>query len=224
MGQTVNIISTTSRLTHHFDIFSYSMYNSHMHERISIIGLVGPSAVGKGYCKDAIKSAFSATFDEPVVITTRPKRQNDGKDRQAGVSIDEFLSMKEAGIVLFAHQPFGQGTDWYGFSKENLEENLKILLTEVHIGNVVPFKTRFQDKVKLIALVAEKDYLEANISERATETEDSIQIRLNAAISEVEEISKLDKQGLIDFVIEVNTENRKRLSEIVTSLTSNILK
>lgn len=195
-----------------------------MNERISIIGLVGPSAVGKGYCKDAIKNAFPDSFDEPVVITTRPKRANDGKDRQAGMPIDEFLSMKKAGVVLFAHQPFGKGTDWYGFSRENLEQNSKTLLTEVHIENVKPFKNRFHNKVKLIALVAEKDYLETNIRERATETEDSIQIRLNAAISEVEEIKKLQKQGLVDFVIEVNSDNRKNLAEIITNLTSDILK
>jgi guanylate kinase len=195
-----------------------------MSERVSIIGLVGPSAVGKGYCKDAIKSAFPSAFDEPVVVTTRPKRPNDGKDRQAGVPVAEFLGMKEAGVVLFAHQPFGEGTVWYGFSRENLEQNAKTLLTEVHIENVVPFKARFQDKVKLIALVAEKDYLETNIRERATETEESIQIRLNAAISEVEEIARLDQQGLIDFVINVSNENRKNLGEIVTKLTSGILK
>src|SRR5581483_8355367 len=124
-----------------------------MSERISIVGLVGPSAVGKGYCKDAIKSAFPESFDEPVVVTTRPKRPNDGKDRQAGVPLDEFLSMRETGVVLFAHQPFGEGTDWYGFSRTSLEENDKLLLTEVHIDNVTPFKSRFGDKVKLVALV-----------------------------------------------------------------------
>lgn len=195
-----------------------------MSERVSIIGLVGPSAVGKGYCKDAIKSAFPETFDEPVVVTTRPKRTNDGKDRQAGVPINEFLSMKKAGVVLFAHQPFGEGTDWYGFSRVSLEQNSKTLLTEVHIENVVPFKHRFNNRVRLIALVAEKDYLEKNIRDRATETEESIQVRLKAAISEVEEISRLDELELIDFVIKVSNENRSNLGEIVTNLTSDILK
>ncbi|MEK7497970.1 MAG: hypothetical protein AAB656_03560 [Patescibacteria group bacterium] len=194
-----------------------------MSERIFILGLVGPSAVGKGYCKDAIKTTFPEFFDEPVVVTTRPKRLNDGKDRQAGVPLDEFLVMRETGVVLFAHQPFGEGTDWYGFSRTSLEENDKILLTEVHIDNATPFKNRYGDKVKLVALIAEKVYLEANIRGRATETEDAVQVRLNAAIAEVEEINRLREQGLIDHVIEVNTENRDRLAQIVTGLIKNII-
>lgn len=57
----------------------------------NILGLVGPSGVGKGYAKEAIKSALPGVFVEPVVVTTRTQRPGDGADRRAGVSISEFL-------------------------------------------------------------------------------------------------------------------------------------
>jgi len=34
-----------------------------------ILGLVGPSGVGKGYSKQAINEAFPNKFVEPVVVT-----------------------------------------------------------------------------------------------------------------------------------------------------------
>lgn len=194
-----------------------------MSERETIVGLVGPSAVGKGYCKDAIKSEFGSSFSEPVVVTTRPKRATDGKDRQAGVPVGEFFGMVDEGVVLFAHQPFGEGSDWYGFSKKSLDNNQRPLLTEVHIDNVEPFRERFGDRLFLIALTAERAYLEANIRGRGTEDESSIQTRLNAALSEVEKIHRLETDGLIDRVIEVSNENRDQLGEIVTNLVAEII-
>lgn len=189
-----------------------------------IVGLVGPSAVGKGFSKDAIKTNFPDVFDEPVVVTTRPKRLTDGVDRRAGIPVDEFLSMRDSGVVIFAHQPFGEGTDWYGFNRESLDFNTKSLLTEVHTDNVIPFKERFGDKIQLIALVADNDYLEKNIRARVTEEECEIQLRLKMAISEVEKIRELQSRDFIDYVIEVGGKNRARLGQIVTNLTSEILK
>lgn len=194
-----------------------------MGERIAIFGLVGPSGVGKGYCKDAIKIAFGDRFKEPVVITTRPKRLTDGKDRQAGIPLNEFFNMRDSGVLLFAHQPFGLDTDWYGFSKESLETGDKTLLTEVHIDSVKPFRQRYGDRVFLIALTAERGYLERNIRERNTEAEDVIQTRLNVAWSEVEKIKQLKADGLIDRVIEVSDKNRRRLDTIITDLVSEVL-
>jgi len=193
-----------------------------MTERVEILGLVGPSAVGKGYSKEAIKTNFPGIFEEPIVVTTRSKRPTDNKDRRAGVPINEFFSMVDSGVVLFAHQPFGENSDWYGFLKNGFEVN-KILLTEVHIDNVQSFKIKFGKRVRLIALIAKKDYLEKNIKDRATESEETIRIRLSVAIEEVEKIKRFYKDGLIDHLITVNMENRAELDRIVVDLTVKIL-
>lgn len=187
-----------------------------------IIGLVGPSAVGKGYSKEAIKTCFPE-FIEPVVVTTREKRTTDGIDRRAGIPIDEFIQMRESGSVIFAHQPFGEETDWYGFDKVSLDDIKKPILTEIHVQNIKPFKERYGHRVQLIALIASNEYLEKNIRNRATESEDNIQIRLRKAISEVETIKKHQSEGLIDYIIEVSDSNRETLAQMVIEITKKIL-
>ena len=55
-----------------------------------MIGIIGPSGVGKGFVKKAILTAFPGRLIEPIVVTTRPKRSDDGPDRLAGISEEEF--------------------------------------------------------------------------------------------------------------------------------------
>ena len=193
-----------------------------MIERMLILGLVGPSAVGKGYCKDVIKVTYPESFCEPVIITTRPRRLTDGVDRLAGVPLIEFNLMIQRGVVLFAHQPFGIGSDWYGFSRDSLDGNHN-LLAEIHVDNVVAFKDRFGEQIKLIALIAESEYLESNIRNRGTESEVAIKARLDAAKDEVVKIKRLEDKGLIDYVIEVDDANRGDLAQIMIELTRKIL-
>ena len=187
-----------------------------MSERKLIIGLVGPSGVGKGYCKDVLKANYPNLFSEPVVVTTRPQRPTDGLDRKAGIPLEEFMNMQEKGIVVLAHQPFGEGADWYGFMAESLENKEKIVLTEVHVDNIEPFKQLYGDKVKLVALVADPDYLRRNLVDRNTESSEEVRIRLKEALREIELINNFLKQGLIDTAIKVDDENRSKLGEIIT--------
>jgi len=188
-----------------------------MVEHEFIIGLVGPSGVGKGYCKDALKNEYLDTFTEPVVATTRPQRPTDGVDRKAGIPLEEFMAMRDNGIVVLAHQPFGSGSPWYGFTVESLESGDKVVLTEVHVDNVEPFRKKYGDRVKLIALVADQDYLQRNLLSRSTESIEEAQLRLEQAIKEVEMIGGFLEQGLLDAVIEVSDNNREKLGEIIVA-------
>jgi len=198
------------------EIISYSVIIITVNERNKIIGLVGPSGVGKGYCKDAIMANSPDLFSEPVVITTRPKRETDGVDRKAGVSFEEFMAMRTDETMIFAHQPFGPGTHWYGFLSKSLEgDENRVILTEVHIDNVEPFKERFCNSVKLIALVAGRDYLAKNLAARNTESDEEVQLRLEKSLREVELIQGLSKENLLDAIIEVNDDNREKLDTLV---------
>ena len=194
-----------------------------MNERIRIIGLVGPSGVGKGYCKDAIMASSPDLFFEPVVVTTRPKRETDGVDRKAGVSFGEFMAMRIDGTVVFAHQPFGPDTHWYGFLSKSLEgDENKVILTEVHIDNVEPFKERFGSSVKLIALVADRNYLAKNLAARNTESDEEVQLRLKKSLREVNLIQDLSRKNLLDAVIEVDDDNREKLDILVVGVVESL--
>ena len=189
-----------------------------------IIGIVGPSGVGKGYAKQQIKTGLNNGFVEPIVVTTRPQRAYPEPDRMAGVPIDDFIAMKQRGEVLFAHQPFGEGTYHYGFLASSFQQEANIL-TEVHVDNVGPFKELFGQRVKLIGLVADRDYLEFNLDNRASETLAEKGVRLDASEREVQQILTYHKQGLVDHVVEATMINRDIvIQDILVGLVSRILK
>ncbi len=188
-----------------------------MIERKPTIGLVGPSGVGKGYCKDAIKANYPDLFIEPVVVTTRPQRATDGSDRKAGIPLEEFMNMTQSGVVVLVHQPFGVNSHWYGFMSESLENEEKVVLTEVHVDNIKPFKQRYGSAVKLIALIAGPDYLKRNLLDRSTESAEEVQLRMEQALRETEIINNFVEQGLLDLVITVSDDNRDELGKIVVS-------
>lgn len=193
------------------------------HKETLIIGLSGPSAVGKGYCKEEIKKHFQKIFIEPTVATTRPKRSNDGLDRLSGLSLETFNELRDKGEIIFTHQPFGDSGDWYGFLSSSIDCSSKNILTEVHPDNIIPFKERYPGRVTLVGLVAGSEYLESNIRQRSTETENEIQTRLHSSIAEAESLRNFKKLGLIDFLIEVNHQNRGELSPIIINLIDQII-
>lgn len=185
-----------------------------------IIGIVGPSGVGKGYAKAQIIEGFPDVFSQPIVATTREARPFPEPDRMAGISIDEFFRMKKSGEILFAHQPFGTGADHYGFLASSFTIPGK-LITEVHIDNVVPFKRRFAEKVTLIGLVAQAEYLRFNLNTRASETEEQKLLRVGASVREIELIGELHSKGLIDHLVEANMVNRNEVMKgILISIVS----
>jgi len=186
-----------------------------------ILGLSGPSAIGKGYCKDRIKESFPNIFTEPIIVTTRPKRENDGIDRMAGISINDFFDMEKNNLILFSHKPFG--TDWYGFLTSSLEHNKGPILTEIHPENINPFKNKYGTRLVLLGLVANQDYLETNIRNRGTESEEIIKKRISASVNENSKIEMFAENGLVDHLIEVTQNNRFNLDKIVINLTSEII-
>ncbi len=193
-----------------------------MFERF-IIGLVGPSGVGKGYAKEALKRNLPK-IREPVVVTTRPQRKTDGPDRKAGVAIETFQKQTQAGEIKFAHQPFGPDGDWYGFDQQSLtHKDGELILTEVHPENVEPFREEFPEGLLLIALVASQDYLESNLRSRGSEDEESLKLRLVTARRETDQIVYLQSKGQVDLVVEVNQNNRGGLDDLITIVTLTLL-
>lgn len=183
-----------------------------------ILGLTGPSGVGKGFVKDHIKEICPG-ITELTVATTRGKRPADGIDRDAGIPVGVFLERVNGGTIVFAHQPFGPTNHWYGFYQEQIEKLLdegKLTMTEIHVDNVEPFKERYGHHVSVIGLVSEINYLRRNIEHRSTEEEEEQRLRLTAALREMELIRRLKEKGLVDSVLEVDERNRDVIADLVT--------
>lgn len=184
-----------------------------------IIALVGPSGVGKNFAKQAIKNQFPE-LSELTVFTTRARRSSDGLDRKTDISVDDFLKMQKEEKIIAPHQPFGSDGDWYGFSKEQIDELLekeRQILTEIHPDNVSLFKKLYGSRVFTIALTAETEYLEYNLKLRDSEKNIDRKIRLNKAMDEIKKIKELKRGGLIDKIVEVNWDNRDELAELIAS-------
>lgn len=181
-----------------------------------IFGLVGPSGVGKGFIKEYIRKSLPETFSEPIVATTRMERPSDGLDRVTGLSNGQFLDMVGQGEILFAHQPFGESSHWYGFVASSFSGE-KPMMTEVHVDNVRIFREKFLDGLLLIALIADLGYLASNMEQRG-DTSREIKERLTAAANAVVTIRLLHQERLIDYVIAVNFDNRDTLAGLVTNL------
>lgn len=183
-----------------------------------IFGFVGPSGVGKGFIKKVIQESLPETFSEPIVATTRSKRSSDGLDRLPGLPHEQFLDMVSRGQILFPHQPFGESTDWYGFVASSFSGEKPIVI-EVHVDNVKLFGEKFDDRRVLIALVAELEYLASNMEQRG-DTSHEIEERLTTATDEIEKIHLLHQEGLINYVIAVNSDNRDTFAGLVLELLS----
>ncbi len=190
-----------------------------------IIAIVGPSGVGKDFSKKAIKKKL-VNFSEPTVYTTRVRRTSDGKDRKT-ISLKDFLEMKDQGKLIGAHQLFGKEGHWYGFYRKEIDQLLEkgeTILTELHPDNVRIFKKTYQEKLFMVALMAEQEYLEKNLRNRKSEQEEEIKRRLVDSQKELEMIKELREDGLIDSFVEVSWENRNDLSEIIVERVSNEIK
>lgn len=178
-----------------------------------IIGLCGPSGIGKGYLKDHIRGMVP-DISELTVATTRARRASDGVDRNTDIPVGLFLERRNAGEIIFAHQPFGQEGDWYGFYDEQIRDLLSQgsrILTEIHIDNVPQFKETYGKHVVILGLTAEREYLSENLRARATESLGQQQMRLDAALREAAQIHALHENGLVDVLIEVNSQTRGEL-------------
>lgn len=185
-----------------------------------LLGIVGPSGVGKGFAKNQIRECFPGVFSEPIVATTRDKRPFPEPDRLAGIHPDEYQRMVENQEIVFSHQPFGPGTHHYGFLASSMQGTGN-LITEVHIDNVAPFRDRYDGDLTLIGLVADEEYLKFNLDNRNSEKPEDKVLRLHAAQREIEQILHCHRTGQINSIVEATMINRDRvIQDILVGLVS----
>lgn len=181
-----------------------------------IFGIVGPSGIGKGYIKGALLSTFPNEFVEPIVVTTRDRRPTDGIDR-LNVDVAKFGVLVDNNDVVFQHQPYGSKGAWYGFLRSSLSEADKHVLTEVHVENVKPFKDQYNNRLFLLGLTSNEEYLQANLEGRGESVSEQ-KIRLSTAMEEVYSIEGFQRNGFVDEILKVGYETRQIIDQLVVNI------
>lgn len=171
-----------------------------------LITITGPSAVGKGFVKNALIQRFPSVT-ELTWVTTRLLRPGEQGGNRQSVSLGEFQGLEEQGELVAVQRLFGH---CYGLRLEEFDAS-KVQLTELHIDNIEAVNL-FPCASVCIAIVPDSlEFLEYRLRHvRKTESEQEIVRRLKAAAREVERIR--NSQGYFDRIFEVSERNQQDLA------------
>lgn len=161
----------------------------------------GPSGVGKGTLYKMLTERHPETFTLSVSHTTRKPRPGEEHGvHYFYVSHEEFESLIDAnGFVENAKF----GSNRYGTSKQTIQEQSakgKVVVLDIEIEGVKQVRQSDIDARYVFILPPSTEELEKRLRGRGTETEESIQQRLNRAREEIE----FAQQGGFDKLITNN--------------------
>ncbi|XP_047231076.1 guanylate kinase 1b isoform X2 [Girardinichthys multiradiatus] len=183
--------------------------------------LSGPSGAGKSTLLKRLMKDHEGVFGFSVSHTTRSPRpgEEDGKDyhfttreaMQEGINNGEFIENAEF------------SGNMYGTSKaavENVQAQNLICILDVDIQGVKRIKESDLDPIYISIQPPSMEILEKRLRDRQTETEESLQKRLEAARIDME-LSK--EPGVFDIVI-INDDLEKAYEELKKILNEEITK
>ncbi|MEQ2228244.1 guanylate kinase [Ilyodon furcidens] len=183
--------------------------------------LSGPSGAGKSTLLKRLMKDHEGVFGFSVSHTTRSPRpgEEDGKDyhfttreaMQEGINNGEFIENAEF------------SGNMYGTSKaavENVRAKNLICILDVDIQGVKRIKESDLDPIYISIQPPSMEILEKRLRDRQTETEESLQKRLEAARIDME-LSK--EPGVFDIVI-INDDLEKAYEELKKILNEEITK
>lgn len=160
--------------------------NSRCRGGIAVIS--GPSGAGKS----TVVRRLLAECDLPLVLsvsaTTRPPRPGeiDGVDYHF-LSREEFERKRAAGEFLECKEVYGRG-DWYGTLQSEVTAGLnagKWVILEIDVQGAMSVLESHPETVTIFIHCGSLEELERRLRQRGTETEASIQRRLEVARREL---------------------------------------
>lgn len=164
-----------------------------------LVVVAAPSGAGKTtVCQRLLKDYEDLMLS--ISTTTRPARgaEKNGVD-YFFVSQEEF--QKEITAGFFAEHACVHG-NYYGTSKKVIEQAFdqgKSVLLDIDVQGAASLKKMFPDRCHSIFIAPPSlEILEARLRARATDTEETIQKRLQNARKELAEASKFDLQVVND--------------------------
>ncbi|GMR51393.1 hypothetical protein PMAYCL1PPCAC_21588, partial [Pristionchus mayeri] len=162
--------------------------------------LSGPSGGGKSTILTRAMKEYEGVFAFSVSHTTRNPREGEQNGVHYWFSTkDEVAKMIERDEFL-EYATFGGNT--YGTSKKSVNDVLssgRICVLDVELQGVRNLKKSLNDAKYIFIRAPSVDELEKRLRARGTETEETLQKRLNHAREDMEEIAKDEK--LFDYEI-----------------------
>ncbi|XP_053265892.1 guanylate kinase isoform X1 [Podarcis raffonei] len=183
--------------------------------------LSGPSGAGKSTLLKKLLKDYENVFGFSVSHTTRQPRPGEmnGKDYHF-VTREEMQKQIDAGGFIENAEFSG---NMYGTSKaaiQAVQAQNQICILDIDMQGVKNIKKTDLNPIYISVQAPSIEVLEKRLRDRQTETEDSLQKRLNAARIDME-LSK--EPGLFDLII-INNDLEEAYTELKNILTEEIQK
>lgn len=175
-----------------------------------LVILSGPSGAGKSTVVRELIAQCSLPLVLSVSATTRAPRPGEvnGFDYHF-LSHEEFARRRESGQFLECKEVFGRG-DWYGTLRQVVDEGLscgKWVILEIDVQGALSVMQQCENTVSLFVHPGSTEELERRLRRRGTETEASINRRLQVASEEMKSAHRYD-------YIVINEEVSRTVQEI----------
>lgn len=167
-----------------------------------LISISGPSGTGKGSVLAKVKE-MNPSFGTSISVTTREPREGekDGVDYYFK-SKDEFMKMYEEGEILEYDEFVG---NYYGTPTVALQEMSEAgtdVLLDLTIAGSMALKENFEQSVTIFLLAPSYEELEKRLRGRGTDSDESIEARLEMARQETNFVGHFDYVVVNDDVDE----------------------
>jgi guanylate kinase len=164
-----------------------------------LVIISGPSGAGKSTVVRALLQCCPLPLVLSVSATTRPPREGeaDGEDYHF-LSNDNFLQRQQQGLFLECMQVFGRG-HWYGTLIQPVTTGLQAgdwVILEIDVEGAASVMEQLPDVITIFLHAGSTEELERRLRIRGTDSEESIQRRLEVARAEI------DRCGEYKHVIE----------------------
>ena len=178
-------------------------------ERGQLVIISGPSGAGKSTVVRRLLSECDLPLTLSVSATTRPPRpgEEDGV-HYFFLAPDEFRRRRVAGEFLECKEVFGRG-DWYGTLQSQVAAGLEAgqwVILEIDVEGTLAVLERFPETLTIFIHSGSMEELERRLRQRNTETEESLQRRLEVARRELTFISRYRHQVINRDVAEAVRE------------------
>jgi guanylate kinase len=157
-----------------------------------LVVISGPSGVGKDSVLRGLKER-GLPFRFVPTMNTRPRRSDevDGVD-YFFVTTEEFVTLLEQGELLEHALVYG---DYKGIPKQPIREALESgqdVVLRVDVQGAATLKRLIPEAVFIFLTVLDEEELVARLSDRKTESAESLRIRIATAREELQRISEFD--------------------------------